>query len=67
MINWGKLLITKILWDASWPERALRTIAFGLGEVLRTGQWVLPPKYGWVGGILQAAALFIPAGEKNPN
>jgi hypothetical protein len=66
MIPWFKELVKRLLFDASWPERWLRTLIAGAGGLVQAGQIPFPPKYTWVGSVIAAVALMIPAGEKNP-
>lgn len=65
MIPWLRVLIYRIIWDASWPERALRTTIATVGGLIQAGQIPFPQGWEWAGSIVMAFALAIPAGQMN--
>lgn len=65
MITFLAAFLRRLLWDASAFERYVRTGVAALGQLIQQGVVPIPQKYQWVGALVTAAALLIPAGEKN--
>lgn len=62
----------KFLWDESYATQKLRALLFFLGWALNSGAIPitvinehLGPASWWLGGLIQAFALFIRSGDKN--
>lgn len=65
MIPYFQDLFNRILFDKTWPERAFRAGMVGFGQLYGSGL-LSSAKHPTLGILITAAALLIPAGQKNP-